>query len=225
MAKTNAISSFSVRTSPDKSKSIGDVARARSIDPIICEDGLTRPPWAAHDLLLRAYYDTEWGMPIRDERGLFERLSLEAFQSGLSWATILHKRESFRQAFEFFEPDRVAGFTETDIARLMRDTKIVRNKLKIVATITNAIATIDLRRDGGLADLIWSFKPVVTPMPRTMADVPSSSPESVALSKELRKRGFRFIGPTTMYALMEATGIVDTHLMDSHRRGTSGVWR
>lgn len=225
MAKIAGIPDSQIRTSPGNNKAVGDIDLARPIDPVICEDGLTRPPWAAHDPLLRAYYDTEWGMPIHDERGLFERLSLEAFQSGLSWATILRKRESFRLAFEWFEADRVAKFTDVDIAQLMNDANIIRNRVKIAATITNAIATTNLRSDGGLADLIWSFKPTITPAPRTMADIPTSSPESIALSKALRKRGFTFIGPTTMYALMEATGIVDTHLLDSHRRGSSGVWQ
>jgi DNA-3-methyladenine glycosylase I len=225
MAKNSGIADRQIPTSPGDSKAVSGIDRAPSIDPVICEDGLTRPPWAAHDPLLRAYYDTEWGMPIRDERGLFERLSLEAFQSGLSWMTILRKREAFRLAFERFEADRVAKFTDLDVARLMSDANIIRNRVKIAATITNAIATINLRRDGGLADFIWSFKPAATPAPRTMADVPTSSPESIALGKALRKRGFTFIGPTTMYALMEATGIVDTHPVDSHRRGSSGVWQ
>jgi DNA-3-methyladenine glycosylase I len=197
---------------------------ARPTEAIKCDDGLTRPPWAAYDPLLRAYYDTEWGMPIRDERGLFERLSLEAFQSGLSWATILRKRDAFRRAFTHFEPDAVAKFSGKDIERLMVDAEIVRNRAKIVATINNAIATIALRKDGGLAAFIWSFKPEITPAPRTMAEIATSSTESVALSKALRERGFSFVGPTTMHALMEATGIIDTHLVDSHRRGSSGIW-
>ena len=188
------------------------------------DDGLLRPPWAAADPLLREYYDREWGMPVRDERGLFERLSLEAFQSGLSWVTILRKREAFRAAFENFEPDQVARFTENDVERLMGDTGIVRNRAKILATIGNARATISLRESGGLAPFIWSFQPARTPRPRTLADIPTSSPESIALSKALRQRGFAFVGPTTMFALMEAVGIVDTHLLDSHRRGSSGVW-
>ena len=188
------------------------------------DDGLLRPPWAAADPLLREYYAREWGMPVRDERGLFERLSLEAFQSGLSWVTILRKREAFRAAFENFEPDQVARFTENDVERLMGDTGIVRNRAKILATIGNARATIALREAGGLAPFIWSFQPARTPRPRTLADIPTSSPESIALSKALRQRGFAFVGPTTMFALMEAVGIVDTHLLDSHRRGSSGVW-
>src|SRR3954471_499340 len=173
---------------------------------------------------MREYYDTEWGMPVRDERGMFERISLEAFQSGLSWATILRKRPAFRSAFADFDPDVVAGFGEPDVERLMADEGIVRNRRKIDATITNARATVALRDDGGLVDLVWSFRPPVTPAPTSYDEVPTRSEESVALSKELRRRGFTFVGPTTMYALMEAVGIVDTHLVDSHRRGSSGVW-
>jgi len=188
------------------------------------DDGLARPAWAAADPMLREYYDTEWGMPVHDERGVFERLSLEAFQSGLSWRTILAKRPAFRAAFAGFDPDVVAAFGDDDVERLMADAGIVRNRAKITATITNANATIALRDDGGLADLVWSFKPDATPAPRTIADVPTTSEASVALSKALRKRGFAFVGPTTMHALMEALGIVDTHLVGSHRRGTSGVW-
>ncbi|MCS6568452.1 DNA-3-methyladenine glycosylase I [Curtobacterium flaccumfaciens pv. flaccumfaciens] len=193
-------------------------------DLVTGDDGLARPVWASSDELLRDYYDTEWGMPVRDERGVFERLSLEAFQSGLSWRTILAKRPAFRAAFADFDADTVAAFGEDDVARLMADAGIVRNRAKILATITNANATIALRQDGGLADFVWSFRPATTPEPRSSAEVPTKSDESLALSKALRKRGFAFVGPTTMYALMEALGIVDTHLMGSHRRGTSGVW-
>jgi DNA-3-methyladenine glycosylase I len=193
-------------------------------DLVTGDDGLARPVWASSDELLRDYYDTEWGMPVRDERGVFERLSLEAFQSGLSWRTILAKRPAFRAAFADFDADTVAAFGEDDVARLMADAGIVRNRAKILATITNANATIALRQDGGLADFVWSFRPATTPEPRSFAEVPTKSDESLALSKALRKRGFAFVGPTTMYALMEALGIVDTHLMGSHRRGTSGVW-
>ncbi|MBB1198329.1 DNA-3-methyladenine glycosylase I [Curtobacterium flaccumfaciens pv. flaccumfaciens] len=193
-------------------------------DLVTGDDGLARPVWASSDELLREYYDTEWGMPVRDERGVFERLSLEAFQSGLSWRTILAKRPAFRAAFADFDADTVAAFGEDDVARLMADAGIVRNRAKILATITNANATIALRQDGGLADFVWSFRPATTPEPRSSAEVPTKSDESLALSKALRKRGFAFVGPTTMYALMEALGIVDTHLMGSHRRGTSGVW-
>lgn len=193
-------------------------------DIVIGDDSLARPRWAAVDPMLRAYYDTEWGMPVTDERGLFERISLEAFQSGLSWAIILRKRESFRAAFENFEPDSVAAFTDADVERLLQDSGIVRNRMKIHATITNANATVALREQGGLADFVWSFRPDTTPAPRSYAEIPTTSPESVALSKALRKAGFAFVGPTTMFALMEAIGMIDTHLVTSHRRGTSGVW-
>ncbi|WP_026913042.1 DNA-3-methyladenine glycosylase I [Patulibacter minatonensis] len=191
---------------------------------VVGEDGLARPVWASRDPLLRDYYDTEWGMPVRDERGMFERISLEAFQSGLSWATILRKRPAFREAFRGFDPDVVAGFDADDVARLMADAGIVRNRRKINATIGNARATVALRDDGGLVDLVWSFRPPTTPEPVTFADVPTVSDESKALAKELRRRGFAHVGPTTMFALMEAIGVVDTHLVGSHRRGTSGVW-
>ncbi|AGN20345.1 hypothetical protein J433_07770 [Corynebacterium glutamicum MT] len=191
---------------------------------IVGEDGLSRPSWAAQDPLMRDYYDTEWGMPIRDEQGLFERISLEAFQSGLSWATILRKRDNFRAAFSQFDPELVAKFTDADIERLMEDAGIVRNKRKILATINNAKATLPLREKGGLVDFVWSFKPAKTPQPETLEEIPTQSPESVALSKALKKEGFSFVGPTTMFALMEAIGIIDTHLVGSHRRGSSGVW-
>lgn len=190
---------------------------------VIGEDGLARPAWAA-DGLLREYYDTEWGMPIRDERGLFERIALEGFQAGLSWATVLRKRPAFRAGFAGFDPDVVAAFDEGDVERLLADAGIIRNRQKVEATIGNARAVVALREDGGLVDLVWSFRPERTPEPRTMSEVAATSPESVALSKELRRRGFRFVGPTTMYALMQAVGIVDDHLVDSHRRGSSGVW-
>src|SRR5690606_24295741 len=175
--------------------------------------------------LLREYYDTEWGMPVRDERGVFERLSLEAFQSGLSWATVLRKRPAFRTAFAGFDPDAVAAFDDADVERLLADAGIIRNRAKVLATIDNARATVALREDGtDLAELVWSFRPAETPAPVTAADVPSTSEQSIALSAELKRRGFRWVGPTTMFALMEAIGIVDTHLVSSHRRGSSGVW-
>ncbi|WP_138415313.1 DNA-3-methyladenine glycosylase I [Sinomonas gamaensis] len=191
---------------------------------VVGEDGLARPTWASTDALMREYYDTEWGMPVRDEQGLFERISLEGFQAGLSWATILRKRPAFREAFLSFDPDRVATFTEDDVERLMQNEGIIRNRAKIQATIRNAQATIALREEGGLVDFVWSFQPMATPAPSTLSEIPSSSPESVALSKALRKKGFSFVGPTTMFALMEAVGIIDTHLVNSHRRGSSGVW-
>ena len=199
----------------------GPSSRARVV---VGDDGLARPAWASTDPLLREYYDTEWGMPVRDERGMFERVSLEGFQSGLSWATILRKRPAFRTAFADFDPDAVGAFGDADVTRLMGDAGIVRNRRKIEATIGNARATVALRAQGGLADLVWSFRPARTPRPHTMDEVPTRTPESEALAAALRAQGFRFVGPTTAFALMEAVGIVDTHLVGSHRRGTSGVW-
>ena len=193
-------------------------------DLVVGDDGLARPRWAATDPLLRAYYDTEWGMPVRDEHGVFERLSLEAFQSGLSWATVLRKRPAFREVFAAFDPEVVARFDDTDVARLLEDARIIRNRAKVLATVQNARATLALRADGGLAELVWSYRPDETPAPRSFAEVPSTSPESTALAKDLKKRGFAFVGPTTVFALMEAIGVLDTHLVGSHRRGTSGVW-
>lgn len=191
---------------------------------IIGDDKLARPTWAASDPMMQQYYDTEWGMPVRDEHGVFERLSLEAFQSGLSWATILRKRENFRTAFSNFDPEIIVNFADAKVEELLGNAGIIRNRAKILATIKNAKATIDLREDGGLSDFIWSFKPEQTPTPQAIAQIPTTSQESVAMSKALKKRGFAFVGPTTMFALMEALGIVDTHLMGSHRRGTSGIW-
>jgi len=191
---------------------------------VLGEDGLARPVWAATDPLLREYYDTEWGMPVRDEQGMYERLSLEAFQAGLSWATILRKRPAFREAFDGFDPEAVARYGDEDVERLMADAGIVRNRAKILAAITNARATLALREKGGLADFVWSFQPEETPRPRSLDEIPTTSPASLALSKALKKEGFAFVGPTTMFALMEAVGILDTHLLGSHRRGSSGVW-
>lgn len=193
-------------------------------DLVVGADGLARPAWAALDPLLRDYYDTEWGLPVFDERGVYERLTLEGFQAGLSWLTILRKRPAFRAAFDRFSPDLVAGYGEHDVERLMADAGIVRNRAKINAAINNARATIRLRDKGGLAEFVWSFKPGATPEPVTLSDMPTRSQESELLSKALRREGFTFVGPTTMHALMEAIGIIDTHLIGSHRRGASGVW-
>ena len=173
------------------------------------------------DPLYERYHDEEWGHPVTDERGLYERMSLEAFQSGLSWLTILRKRESFRAAFANFDPDAVARFGDADVERLMNDAGIVRNRAKIDATIANAKATVALREDGPtLAELVWErYRPAPrdTP-PRTPADVPSQTPETKALAKELKQRGFRFVGPTTLYALMQACGVVNDHLADCPAR-------
>lgn len=195
-----------------------------SDDAIVGEDGLARCPWAAAHPLNRAYHDEEWGLPVHGERALFERVSLEAFQSGLSWLTILAKRPAFRVAFAGFDPEVVAAFTDADVERLMLDAGIVRNRAKILATRANAQATLALRERGGLDELIWSHKPAATPEPRTVADVPTRTPGSKALAHDLRAHGFAFVGPTTAHALMEAAGLVDTHLLGCHRRGCSGEY-
>jgi DNA-3-methyladenine glycosylase I len=182
-------------------------------------DGRVRCSWAGSAPEYLAYHDTEWGREVRGDRAMFERLSLEAFQSGLSWITILRKREAFRAAFAGFELEEVAAFGEDDVRRLLGDAGIVRNRAKIEATIANARAALDL--DGSFGELVWSFAPRVRrSAPRTSADVPATSPESVAMSKELKRRGFRFVGPTTAYALMQATGMVDDHLADCWIRRT-----
>lgn len=189
------------------------------------ESTVIRSAWALQDPLLTEYYDTEWGMPIYDDQGVFERLSLEAFQSGLSWLTILKKREAFRAAFFDFDPECVASFGERDIQRLLSDPSIVRNRSKIEATIANANALLDMRNNGlSLTDVVWDHMPELSPTPTSDSEVPSTSPESVALAKELKRHGFKFVGPTTMYALMCALGVVDVHLVSSHRRGCSGLW-
>jgi DNA-3-methyladenine glycosylase I len=166
------------------------------------------------DELYERYHDTEWGVPVRDERGLYERLSLEAFQSGLSWITILRKREGFRAAFAHFDPEVVADFGPDDVDRLLADVSIVRNRAKVEATITNARAVLDLRDAGEpLHELVWSFAPTERRGPvERLHDLPASTPESKALAKALKARGFRFVGPTTAYAAMQACGLVDDHL-------------
>ena len=186
------------------------------------DDGLARCPWGAGDPVNLVYHDTEWGLRVAGESAHLERLTLEAFQSGLSWRTILDKRPAFRAAFAGFDADVVARFGPGDVARLMADAGIVRNLRKVEAAITNARATLALRDKDGLEALIWSFRPEPGPAPRTTADVPTTSPESVALAKARKKAGFAHVGPTTMYALMEAIGLVDDHLEDCHRRGCAG---
>ena len=252
-------------------------------DPL--ENTSRYPTWVT-DELLRDYYDTEWGMPVTDERGLFEALSLEAFQVGLSWRTILARREAFRRAFEGFDPERVAAFTNQDVARLLQDEGIIRNERKIRAVISNARLTIRMRelaatpRDasaedirlplialsstptkediaeapharrrrvrtlsredlvrmrertlsdgtrvpGGLAAWLWSFAPSETIAPRTLEDIPTDTPESALLAKSFKALGGVFLGPVTAYALMCAVGMVDAHLVGSHRRGCSGLF-
>ncbi len=193
-------------------------------DLVVGSDGLARPHWAASDPLLQHYYDTEWGNPITDEHQLFELLALECFQTGLAWLTVLRRREAFRSAFADFDPDVVAAFDEDDIARLLADRGIIRNRRKIEAVIANAQATVELRANGGLAELVWSRMPSSTILPRSLDEVPLRTSASEALADDLRSRGFRLVGPVTMQALLAAAGVVDAHLVGSHRRGCSGLW-
>jgi DNA-3-methyladenine glycosylase I len=172
--------------------------------------------WPTGDALYRAYHDEEWGRPVTDEQGLLERLCLEGFQSGLSWLTILRKRERFREAFAGFDPERMAGFGARDVDRLLGDAGIVRHRGKIEAAIANARGTLALREAGTpLEQLVWSYRPQKTESaPRSLVDLPSVTPGSTALSKELKRAGFRFVGPTTVYAAMEACGVVNDHVAD-----------
>jgi DNA-3-methyladenine glycosylase I len=180
-------------------------------------DGELRCPWGLSAPEYVAYHDTEWGVPVRGDTEIFERLCLEAFQSGLSWLTILRKRENFRAAFSGFVPAVVAGYDDDDRARLLADAGIVRNRAKIDAVIANARATLEL--PGGLSDLVWSFAPTEqAPPPQTLADVPATTVESKALSRALKKHGFVFTGPVTAYATMQACGLVNDHLADCFRR-------
>ncbi|MFC4104627.1 DNA-3-methyladenine glycosylase I [Micromonospora zhanjiangensis] len=190
-------------------------------DLVIGADGLARCGWGASTPDYAVYHDTEWGRPVRGDDALYERLTLEAFQSGLSWLTILRKRAAFRAAFAGFRIETVAGYDERDVQRLLADAGIVRNRAKIEAAVANARAALDL--PDGLAALLWSFAPPPRAgRPASFAEVPAVTAESTALAKTLRKRGFRFVGPTTSYALMQATGMVDDHLTGCHVRPASG---
>jgi DNA-3-methyladenine glycosylase I len=181
--------------------------------PVVGEDGLARCPWGAgDDAVMRAYHDEEWGRAVVGEAAHLERLTLEAFQSGLSWRTILLKRPAFRAAFADFDADRIATYDDGDVVRLMADTGIVRNLAKINAAVTNARATIALRGHGGLIGAIEDHRPAPVPAPTTTEELQARTPESLALSKALKKAGFVFVGPTTMHALMQALGVVNDHL-------------
>jgi len=187
--------------------------------PVVGDDGLARCPWGGTtSSVMRDYHDQEWGNRVIGESAYLERLTLEAFQSGLSWSTILNKRESFRAAFHGFDADAIAAFGPDDEARLMADAGIVRNRAKIAAAIVNARATVALREGEGLEAFVLSFAPEKPPAPSTTEEMQSTSAESVALSKGLKKKGFAFVGPTTMFALMEAIGVFDPHLVGCFRR-------
>lgn len=183
-------------------------------------DGQPRCPWAVSSPDYVSYHDEEWGRPVRDDTGMFERLCLEAFQSGLSWLTILRKRANFRAAFRGFDIEAVAGFGADDVSALLADPGIVRNRAKIEAAITNARAALAL--PAGLAALVWEYAPAAGPAPVHLADVPAKTSESAALSRRLRSAGFRFTGPVTAYATMQACGLVNDHLAGCVSRGLRG---
>jgi DNA-3-methyladenine glycosylase I len=183
------------------------------------EDGRTRCWWCGGDPLYVAYHDDEWGRPTTDEREQFELLSLEGAQAGLSWITILRKRDAYRRAFDGFDPEVIAGWDETDVERLLGDAGIVRNRLKIQSVISNARAVLAMHEAGeSLSDLVWSFAPPPRPAPLVPGDeIPATTPEAEALSKALKQRGFRFVGPTIVYAHMQSAGVVDDHLAGCFR--------
>lgn len=194
----------------------------RQPDLTVGPDGVTRCGWPGiHHADYRDYHDREWGKPVHGEAALLERLCLEGFQTGLSWLVILRKRPGFRRAFADFDAEVVARYTEADVQRLLTDEPIVRNRRKIEATIANARATLELREHGGLEELLWTHAPEPTPRPRVFADVPTQTTESELLAKRLRKVGFEQVGPTTLYAAMQACGLVDDHLVGCFRAGSS----
>jgi DNA-3-methyladenine glycosylase I len=187
---------------------------------VVGEDGIARCAWGANDPEYRRYHDEEWGTPLHGDRPLFEKMCLEGFQAGLSWITILKRRPGFRALFHDFDPVAVAAMTSDDVERLMLDERIIRNRAKILATITNAQVTLELTAGspGALDELMWSFAPPARAgAPSSFAEIPAVTPESTAMSKELRKRGFKFVGATTMYALMQSTGMVDDHVAGCYR--------
>ncbi|HEV2106683.1 MAG TPA: DNA-3-methyladenine glycosylase I [Thermomicrobiales bacterium] len=190
-------------------------------------DELARCPWAGSDPLYVAYHDEEWGVPCHDDRALFERLVLEGFQAGLSWLTILRKREGFRRAFDGFDPERVAAYGPHDVARLLADASIVRNRAKITASIRNAQAFLAIQAEFGSFDrYVWGFVggvPLMRPAPPALADVPITTPESDALSKDLKRRGFTFVGSTICYAFMQSIGMVDDHVVGCFRAKEQGA--
>ncbi len=181
-------------------------------DVVVGDDGRSRCAWVGADAEYARYHDEEWGHELRGDRALFEKVSLEGFQAGLSWITILRKRPRFREAFAGFEPEVVAAFDDADVERLMTDAGIIRNRAKILATISNADLVAQME-PGEFEALLWSFAPTSGVRPTTLADVPAVTAESEAMSKALRRRGFRFVGPTTMYALMQSAGMVDDHVV------------
>jgi DNA-3-methyladenine glycosylase I len=181
-------------------------------DTVKGDDGKARCRWGSTDERYRDYHDTEWGRPVTDERGLYEKLCLECLQSGLSWALILRKRDELRAAFAGFDPDAVAAFGSTEIKALLQDPRVIRNRRKLEAIVQNAQATVAMRAAASLSELVWSFRPPPRRAPRAYAEMASLSEESKLLAKELKRRGFGFVGPTTVYSTMQAVGLVNDHL-------------
>ena len=193
-------------------------------DLIVGADGRARCRWVGTDAEYARYHDEEWGTPLHGDRPLFEKLSLEGFQAGLSWISILRRRPGFRTVFHDFDPSAIAAFGEEDVERLMLDDRIIRNRAKILATIGNARATLELTDEhpGALDELMWSFRPTAPrPRPQTFSDLAAITPESTALSKALKARGYRFVGPTTIYAMMQSGGLVDDHVAGCFRSSFS----
>ncbi|MFC5380667.1 DNA-3-methyladenine glycosylase I [Aquipuribacter nitratireducens] len=184
--------------------------------PVVGDDGLARCPWGDRPADYRRYHDEEWGRTVTGEHALFERLSLEAFQSGLSWLTILRRREGFRRAFAGFDPEVVAAFGDDDVERLLLDPGIIRNRAKVVATVRNARAVVALRADGGLEAVLEAHRPPPRGRPERLSDLPAATPESTSLARTLKRAGLTFVGPTTAYAAMQACGYVDDHLAGCH---------
>jgi DNA-3-methyladenine glycosylase I len=185
-------------------------------------DGVVRCWWPGDDAGYLDYHDTEWGRPVHDDRRLFEKLCLEGFQAGLSWLTVLRKRPAFREVFADFDPEAVAGYGASDVDRLLTDARIIRHRGKVEATVTNARATVELiEQEGSLDEFVWRYAPASPPVPRSRSDVRATSPEATALSRDLRRRGFRFVGPTTAYAFSQAMGLVDDHIVGCASRSPS----
>jgi DNA-3-methyladenine glycosylase I len=209
---------MSAETTSDESHSttqaVDDVTSNEASEISHSADGIPRCEWAGTDPLMVAYHDEEWGVPCHDDRDLFERLILEGFQAGLSWSTILRKRQAFIRAFDGFDPAVVANYGPDDVARLLGDAGIVRNRLKVAAAISNAQAFLETRDAFGSFDAyIWQFAPDARgPRPRSLGDIPATTPESDAMSKDLKRRGFRFVGSTICYAFMQSAGLVDDHV-------------
>lgn len=191
---------------------------------VVGDDGRARCGWVGTDAEYARYHDEEWGFPLHGDRPLFEKLSLEGFQAGLSWITILRRRPTFRAAFAGFDPEAVAAYGPDDVARLMADPGIIRNRAKIEATISNARIVADLVRseEGALDRLIWGFAPEPRRRPQHLGEIPATTPESAALSTALKRQGLRFVGPTTVYALMQSAGLVDDHLAGCWRAAVEG---